>query len=304
MLPTRKGAIHLFRAFGIDVFLHWSWFLVAVIELQGRDGRYDSPMWSVNEYLSLFIIVLLHEFGHSLACHSVGGKADEIVLWPLGGVAYVQPPQRPGAVLWSIVAGPLVNVVLAVFFFFAVPASEQIFQTPDARHWVQNVAQINLYLLIFNVLPIYPLDGGKILHALLWFVLGRARSLQIATAIGFAGAAGFAWLVLGSGHWNFGQTWGLVLIFFLVSNCWRGWQQARALLVLAAVPKHEGLSCPSCHVPPPAAPYWRCLRCQHPFDPFASNAVCPNCQAQYAEIWCLECAAWAPIEEWAQHPRV
>ena len=58
--------------------------------------------------------MLTHEFGHALACRSVGGTADNIMLWPLGGVAYVNPPQRPGATLWSIAAGPLVNVALAL----------------------------------------------------------------------------------------------------------------------------------------------------------------------------------------------
>ena len=63
-----------------------------------------------------FLIVLLHEFGHALACRQVGGTANQIVLWPLGGVAYVNPPQRPGATLWSIAAGPLVNVALLPSF--------------------------------------------------------------------------------------------------------------------------------------------------------------------------------------------
>ena len=58
----------------------------------------------------------MHEFGHALACRQVGGKANQIMLWPLGGVAYVSPPQRPGAMLWSIAAGPLVNVVLVPVF--------------------------------------------------------------------------------------------------------------------------------------------------------------------------------------------
>ena len=68
------------------------------------------PMLNVLEYLALFGIVLLHEFGHALACRQVGGTADRIMLWPLGGVAYVNPPSRPGATLWSLAAGPLVNV--------------------------------------------------------------------------------------------------------------------------------------------------------------------------------------------------
>src|SRR5438270_12283032 len=111
-MPTRKGSIHLFRLFGVDVFLHWWWFLVAVYEIQSRAGRYSSITWNVFEYLALFLIVLMHEFGHALACRQVGGKADRIVLWPLGGVASVVPPLRPGATLRSIAAGPLVNVAL------------------------------------------------------------------------------------------------------------------------------------------------------------------------------------------------
>ncbi len=76
-----------------------------------RDS-YSSVTWNVLEYLALFLIVTIHEFGHALACRQVGGTANQIVLWPLGGVAYVDPPPRPGATLWSIAAGPLVNVAL------------------------------------------------------------------------------------------------------------------------------------------------------------------------------------------------
>src|SRR5580693_4864294 len=112
MPSSRQGAIRLFRFSGIDVFLHWSWFLVAAYEIQTRKGSYSSLTWNVLEYLALFLIVMIHEFGHSLACRQVGGTANQIVLWPLGGVAYVSPPQRPGAMLWSIAAGPLVNVAL------------------------------------------------------------------------------------------------------------------------------------------------------------------------------------------------
>jgi Zn-dependent protease len=82
-----------------------------------RPHQYSNYGWSALEMLALFLIVLTHEFGHALACRSVGGRANLIVLWPLGGVAYVDPPQRPGAQLWSIAAGPLVNVVLVPVLF-------------------------------------------------------------------------------------------------------------------------------------------------------------------------------------------
>jgi Zn-dependent protease len=68
MLPSSSGSFRLFRVAGIDVFLHWSWLLVAVIEVQFRAKAYPSQVWNVAEYLALFGIVLLHEFGHALAC--------------------------------------------------------------------------------------------------------------------------------------------------------------------------------------------------------------------------------------------
>ena len=119
MTPTQApvsrrtpGSIPLFRLFGVDVSLHWMWFLLAWFEISQRRGEYSNIAWNIAEYCTLFLIVLMHEFGHALACKSVGGKADRIMLWPLGGVAFVQPPERPGAHLWSIAAGPLVNVLL------------------------------------------------------------------------------------------------------------------------------------------------------------------------------------------------
>src|SRR6059036_3454540 len=190
MPSTRQGSIRLFRFAGVDLFLHWSWFLVATYEIRNRAGTYSSLSWNVLEYLALFAIVLLHEFGHALACRQVGGQANEIVLWPLGGVAYVNPPPRPGATLWSIAAGPLVNVVL-----FPVLTGLRLLSgslgwastMPDAHFFLRAIWFINFGLLLFNLLPIYPLDGGQILRSLLWFVFGRARSLMIATMTGFVG---------------------------------------------------------------------------------------------------------------------
>src|SRR4051812_6188669 len=95
-VARQPGSIHLFRALGIDVYMHWSWLLVAAYEMQSRSRTYQHQVWNVYEYLTLFAIVLLHEYGHALACRSVGGRAEKILLWPMGGVAYVDPPNRPG----------------------------------------------------------------------------------------------------------------------------------------------------------------------------------------------------------------
>src|SRR5271165_5449657 len=126
MAPTPQRAIRLFRFAGIDLFLHWSWFLVAAFEISSRSRTYSSLTWNVLEYLALFLIVMIHEFGHALACRQVGGTANQIVLWPLGGVAYVAPPPRPGATLWSIAAGPLVNVVLLPMLWVLAVLSRSI----------------------------------------------------------------------------------------------------------------------------------------------------------------------------------
>src|ERR1035437_2661628 len=159
MTPTRQGSFRLFRFAGIDVYVHWSWFLIAVYGISIRTGGYSSMAWPVLEYLALFLIVLMHEFGHALACRQVGGQADQIVLWPLGGVAYVAPPPRPGATLWSISAGPLVNVALAPVFSvlwwlgYSLGWAEA---TPNVYAFLKAVCIMNWALLIFNMLPIYP----------------------------------------------------------------------------------------------------------------------------------------------------
>lgn len=227
MFPTGQDSIRLFRVAGIQVYLHWSWFLVAVYQVTTRRAEYDSLLWNAAEYLALFGIVLLHEFGHALACRSVGGRADQIVLWPLGGVAYVRPPQRPGAVLWSIAAGPMVNVVL-----FTVLTAWSVVVWPDAESVPQTwwrlwrwLWVINLVLLVFNLLPIYPLDGGQIVRALLWFVLGRARSLLVAAVLGLAGTAFLAVVAL----WQ-RSIWMGVVVAFIGVNCWAGWREARRLM--------------------------------------------------------------------------
>jgi Zn-dependent protease len=297
MMPTRQGSIRLFQVAGISVFLHWSWFVVAAYEISNRGHDYSSLLWNALEYLSLFLIVTMHEFGHALACRSVGGHANQIVLWPLGGVAYVDPPPRPGAVLWSIAAGPLVNVALVPLL--AIGRSLAISwgwpgSAPDVYRLLDTVWVINLALLIFNVLPVYPLDGGQILRALLWFVVGRARSLMAAVVIGFVGVAGLVALALWAKSIWFG-----IMAAFILMNCWRGLQQARALAKLAALPRHQDFACPSCHAAPPQGALWKCGKCGTAFDTFVTHAACPQCGAQFDVTRCVDCGQVNPIDAWS-----
>jgi Zn-dependent protease len=296
MNGIRQNAIRLFRFNGIELSLHWSWFLVAAYEISGRQKTYSSITWNVLEYLALFLIVMLHEFGHALACRQVGGVANQIVLWPLGGVAYVNPPQRPGAFLWSIAAGPLVNVVLVPIFLIlgrTIRLLGLAQAMPNALLLLRSVALINLGLLIFNMLPIYPLDGGQILRSLLWFAMGRARSLMAATVVGFLGVAGMVILAL-----RIQSAWFGVLSVFILMNCWRGLQQARALLRFAKLPRHREFFCPSCKASPPLGEYWHCSKCQKSFDTFQTQAVCPSCSTTFATTGCLDCGRSYPMRDW------
>jgi Zn-dependent protease len=296
-IESPRGSFRLFRLFGIDVYMNWTWFLVAYYQIWYHPLQYSTSIWKVAEYVTLFGIVLMHEFGHSLACRQVGGVANRIVLWPLGGIAYVSPPPRPGAWLWSIVAGPLVNVILVpitfgLWLFFALAGWTQ--RWPDLQLFMHMVAwYINLALLIFNILPIYPLDGGQIVRSLLWFIIGPARSLMVVTVIGVI--VGGAALVLAL--WI--QDWWLVLLAcFAVVRSVTSFQDSRKMLRILNAPRHAGIACPSCGTAPPMGELWVCSRCQKRFDTFVHRAVCPGCGSSFEATPCMTCGQRHSMAAW------
>jgi len=300
MTPTNKGSFRLFQLAGITVFLHWSWFVVALFEIQDPVNRYPSLAWNAVEYIALFGIVLMHEFGHALACRSVGGRAEQIVLWPLGGVAYVSPPQRPGAMLWSIAAGPLVNVVLAVPLTVLFVVGGMLGWWPkgsEVRMLVLSLWFINIGLLVFNLLPVYPLDGGKILWSLLWFFFGRAKSLMVASVIGMIGVVGVIALAVAA-H----SVWIGIMAAFILLSCWRGLQTARVMARLDKLPRHDGFACPSCKEPPQRGPFWHCNQCGAAFDAFETRATCPKCSIQFPTTKCINCGGQSPFADWIVAP--
>lgn len=296
MTPTRQGSFRLFQLWGIEVHLHWSWFVVAIYSISSRIPNYTNPGWGALEYLALFLIVLMHEFGHALACRQVGGSANQIVLWPLGGVAYVSPPARPGAMLWSIAAGPLVNVVLLPGFlgiFYAVRATGAMDQNQDIFSFLRAVIWMNSLLLAFNLLPIYPLDGGQILRSILWYPLGKARSLMAATVVGFIGGLALAGLAV----W-LRSIWIGIMTLFLLSNCWKSFQQAKAMRKLEQLPRRSDYACPVCHASPPRGNYWLCPSCRSGFDPFATAGKCPHCQTTLDLTICPDCGSARSQRSW------
>jgi Zn-dependent protease len=290
MNARMKGSLRIGRLLGVDVFVHWSWALVAFIEIQTRHNAYSTQAWNVAEYLALFLVVFLHEMGHALACRSVGGRADTILLWPLGGVAYVQPPPRPGALLWSIIAGPLVNLALLAVLTPAVIFSGVLHLPPDPHHFVVALWAINLVLFCFNMLPVYPLDGGQFAQALLWFLIGRARSLQVVSVIGIAAGAIGAVVALARG-----SLWYMAMAAFVVMRAFGGMRQARVLAQTAAAPRRAGFACPHCRAAPPVGPFWVCP-CKTRFDAFETGGVCPGCSRAFPATSCVDCNKLSPLD--------
>jgi Zn-dependent protease len=298
MIATRNGSIRLFRLFGIDVFLHWSWAIVAVIQIELHKNTYQNTVWMVIEYLTLFAIVTMHEFGHALACKSVGGRAHDIVLWPLGGVAYVSPPNRPGAYLWSIVAGPLVNVLLVpvTIGVYIVATSNGLAEGSDVAKFIFNITAVNLILLVFNLLPIYPLDGGQILRGILWFIIGAGRSLMVAAWIGILAAilALLACVIKG-------QIYLGIMALFAAQRSYMGIQAARSIRLLEQAPTYDWLRCPGCGKSPPAGAWLSCV-CNAPIDPFQSGGVCRFCGRRIDPVPCPHCYQAFPLMLWQPNP--
>jgi Zn-dependent protease len=297
-LQFKNGSLLLFKLFGVNVYVHWSWAVIGAFQIWRRDNRgalaggVVHPLgFYIAQYLCLFFIVLLHEFGHALACKSVGGSAERIVLWPLGGVAYVQPPQRPGAWLWSIAAGPLVNVALLPLTIVPLLVMGGVLVEPWFS-FLFELAVINAVLLIFNMLPIYPLDGGQILRSLIWFVAGRGLSLLIAASIGIAGAAGLVVFAISTA-----QEWLAVMAAYMGFRSFIALKVGRAQFQVDKTPRHDDAICPLCKENPPVGNFWKCP-CGTRFDSFFSNSQCPSCGRRFQSTACPRCGKSSPEPLW------
>ncbi|MCK6457998.1 MAG: site-2 protease family protein [Phycisphaerae bacterium] len=194
-------SLALGRISGIQIRAHFVFILFIVLELLTAEG---SIAFAARWLGLLFSIVLLHELGHCLAARRVGGDATEILMWPLGGLAFVRAPQTPFAQFITTAGGPLVNVALCLVSggvlvglagtIGAVPLDPfrgwagASFITSEWHLWLYLAFRVSYVLLLFNLIPMYPLDGGRLLQAALWPVVGLHRSMELATSVGMIGA--------------------------------------------------------------------------------------------------------------------
>lgn len=230
---------------GIRIRIHLLFVVYAVAQV----------LWSINQGFFgvgytliamgvLFMIVLLHEFGHCLACRMVDGDADEILMWPLGGLATCHPPNHWKAHLVTTVGGPAVNVAILPITTIALWAAGKantilfnplnlgaLLMTELNSWWLVTLwllHAVNLLVLAFNVLlPIFPLDGGRIMQALMWRSVGRRQSMETATFIGLVAAGVLAVFALVAD-----TVLVLGIAIFCALVCWSERQRLRAPEVL------------------------------------------------------------------------
>ncbi len=238
------GSIPLFTAFGIRVRMHAALliFIILTLAFSETHGGIGAKS-AVTSMVILFFSVLLHEFGHCFGARWMGGEADEILMWPLGGLAMTHPPHRPWASFVSTALGPAVNLAIciatgtAIFIISGNKVSFPWFPlraglAPYIPYSAGNVVfylwwifTVNYSLLMFNLcLVFYPFDGGRMIQELLWVKIGYYRSMVIATTIGMFGAGAIA--VLGLVNWNLML---LMIAGFGFYTCYRQRQMLREM---------------------------------------------------------------------------
>lgn len=233
-------SLKIFTAWGIAVRIHLFTILFVVFMLLWSIPASNAGLTFMSiSMASLLLLVLLHEFGHCFACRAVGGEADRIVMLPIGGLALIRPPNTWRGNLITTAGGPLVNVAIAplttALLLTAGLGDHIIFNPLDpigvvrdpAFSATSNAAALakvalwwlhytNLVLLAFNVLiPAYPLDGGRILQALLWRKLGYHRAMEISVTIGIAAA-----MALGVFGLVADESLLVAIAFFAGWSCW------------------------------------------------------------------------------------
>lgn len=187
-----KWSWKLARFAGIDVYMHVTFLLlvgwIALIHWR-EEGSLAAVISGVSFILALFVCVVLHEYGHALTARKYGIKTRDITLLPIGGVARLERmPDDPRQELWVALAGPAVNIVIAALLFAWLafsnglePLSElSVAQGP----FLERLMMVNLFLAGFNMIPAFPMDGGRVLRALLATRLEYTRATQFAARLG------------------------------------------------------------------------------------------------------------------------
>lgn len=217
------------RPFGIDLFISgWFWLLpILIFATSFAIGGIDAALFDTASVVALFGCVALHELGHALAARGYGIRTRDITLYPIGGVARLERmPEKPSAEMVIALAGPAVNVVLGLLAGGLWFIGRELFGPMGsvvgwASDFVARLALANVALVVFNMIPAFPMDGGRVLRAFLSWFTSRETATNVAGYVG----AGFAVLF---GIYGL-LTTNLLLVFLAVSVFMMGRQEVQAV---------------------------------------------------------------------------
>jgi Zn-dependent protease/CBS domain-containing protein len=234
----RADHIQIARVIGIPIYLHFSWLIIFGLIVWTLSTGYfpahypdlpPSSYWAKGLVASLlfFVSILLHELGHAAVALRQGLRTRSITLFIFGGVAQLEKdPQDGRAEFWMAAAGPLVSLALAGLFY---AGSILPFVEPSVAAVAKYLALINLILALFNLVPAFPMDGGRRLRGALWGPLGKARATRIASGAGtffafFLIFAGVFTLLRGD---SLGGVWYILIGWFIKDASVASYQQVR-----------------------------------------------------------------------------
>jgi Zn-dependent protease/CBS domain-containing protein len=233
-----KWSWKLARVLGVDVYVHATFLLILAWVAYSywiQAGRMAAVVGGIFFMLALFACVVLHEYGHALMARRYGIQTRDITLYPIGGVARLERiPEKPIEELWVALAGPAVNIVIAsllgIYLLANSGFSPSSLWNVASGGLLSRMLVVNLTLAVFNLIPAFPMDGGRVLRALLAMRIGHLRATRIAASVGQALAILFVLAGIS------GNT-GLIFIAFFV---WIGAEQeasmARVRFALGGVP--------------------------------------------------------------------
>lgn len=222
-----KWSWKIARLWGIDIFVHATFLLVILwvaFSYWVESHSWMAVLGGILFILALFACVVLHEYGHALMARRFGVRTRDITLYPIGGVARLERiPEKPAEELWVALAGPAVNVVIAAVLFVALLATGGMpplrsLSLASSGFWLR-LLLVNVILAVFNLIPAFPMDGGRVLRALLAMRVDYLRATQIAATVGQAVAFIFGFLGLLTDPW----------LLFIALFVWIGAEQEASM---------------------------------------------------------------------------
>lgn len=193
-----SASLQLGRYAGIKVQIHWTFWLLFIFIaflVFSNDGTWTDLMWHSIFVLALFLCVVFHEFGHALTARKYGIGTRNITLLPIGGVANLKEiPDNPKEEFVIAIAGPAVNVIIALLLYPLVPIDQFFIDDPElleerlsgitAENFLFYLFVMNLALVAFNMIPAFPMDGGRVFRAILATRMSRVQATRAATTLG------------------------------------------------------------------------------------------------------------------------